>query len=89
MPTKKGKRLMDVLDEKFNLTETNIYNKFRRLHKMMEATNPDIDNVELRWVEHRIELMDDNDYDWKVTKKDLETANFYWKKWNINNRSSK
>ena len=83
MPTKKGKRLMDVLDEKFNLIETNIYNKFRRLHKMMETTNPDIDNVELRWVEHRIELMDDNDYDWKVTKKDLETANFYWKKWNI------
>ena len=81
--TRRESRLVDVLDEKFNSTEMAIYNKFCRLHKMMEDTNPNIDNAELRWVEHRIELMEDNDYDWKVTKKDLETANFYWKKWNI------
>ena len=81
--TTKGKRLVDVLDEKFNPSVSAIYNKLCRLHKMMEDTNPDIDNTELRWVEHKIELMEDNDYDWKVTKKDLETANFYWKKWNI------
>jgi hypothetical protein len=88
MPSK-GKRLIDVLDEKFNSIEANIYKKFCRLHKMMEDTNPNIDNSELRWVEHKIELMEDNDYNWKPSKKDLETANFYWKKWNTNNRSSK
>ena len=86
MPSK-GKRLIDVLEP--DSIEANIYKKFCRLHKMMEDTNPNIDNSELRWVEHKIELMEDNDYNWKPSKKYLETANFYWKKWNTNNRSSK
>ena len=75
-----SKRLKDVLDEKFNLTEENIYKKFCRLYKMMEDTNPNIDDPELRWVEHRIELMEES-YDYKPTKNELLTANLYWKKW--------
>ena len=76
----KGKRLKDVLDEKFNSSDMSIYNKFCMLHKRMTETNPDIDDIELRWVEHRIELMEEN-YDYKPSKNDLMTANLYWKKW--------
>ena len=81
MPTK-GKRLIDVLNEKREV----VLDKFLILEEKIKSFNPSIDNVELRWVESKIHdihsgvLMD---------KKDLETANTIWKKWNINNRSSK
>ena len=76
----KGKRLKDVLDEvNFNSPDMAIYDKFCILHKRMTETNPDIDDIELRWVEHRIELMEENNY--KPTKNDLLQANLYWKKW--------
>ena len=81
MPTK-GKRLIDVLAEKREV----VLDKFLILEEKIKSFNPSIDNVELRWVESKIYdihsgvLMD---------KKDLETANTIWKKWNINNRSSK
>ena len=77
----KGKRLADVLDERFNSTEMTIYNKFCVLHKRMTDTNPDIDNTELRWVEHKIEQMEENDDGYEPTKNDLLQANLYWKKW--------
>ena len=81
MPTK-GKRLIDVLNEKREI----VLDKFLILEEKIKSFNPSIDNVELRWVESKIfdihsgVLMDKND---------LMTANLYWKKWNINNRSSK
>ena len=82
MPSK-GKRLIDVLNEKREV----VLDKFLILEEKIKSFNPSIDNVELRWVESKIYdihsgvLMD---------KKDLETANTIWKKWNINNsRSSK
>ena len=81
MPTK-GKRLIDVLNEKREI----VLDKFLILEDKITDFNPSIDNVDLRWVESKIHdihsgvLMD---------KKDLETANTIWKKWNINNRSSK
>jgi len=81
MPTK-GKRLIDVLNEKREV----VLDKFLILEEKIKSFNPSIDNVELRWVESKIYdihsgvLMD---------KKDLETANTIWKKWNTNNRSSK
>ena len=75
MPTK-GKRLIDVLNEKREI----VLDKFLILEEKIKSFNPSIDNVELRWVESKIYdihsgvLMD---------KKDLETANTIWKKWNI------
>jgi hypothetical protein len=44
----------------------------------MEKTNPDMDDLELRWVENRIEDMEGG---YKPTKNDLITANLYWNKW--------
>ena len=81
MPTK-GKRLIDVLNEKREV----VLDKFLILEDKITDFNPSIDNVDLRWVESKIHdihsgvLMD---------KKDLETANTIYKKWNTNNRSSK
>ena len=78
----KGKRLIDVLAEKREV----VLDKFLILEDKITDFNPSVDNVDLRWVESKIHdihsgvLMD---------KKDLETANTIWKKWNINNRSSK
>ena len=78
----KGKRLIDVLNEKREI----VLDKFLILEEKIKSFNPSIDNVDVRWVESKIYdihsgvLMD---------KKDLETANTIWKKWNINNRSSK
>ena len=77
-----GKRLIDVLNEKREV----VLDKFLILEEKIKSFNPSIDNPNLKWVEHKIfdihsgVLMD---------KKDLETANTIWKKWNINNRSSK
>ena len=76
------KRLIDVLNEKREV----VLDKFLILEEKIKSFNPSIDNVDLRWVESKIYdihsgvLMD---------KKDLETANTIWKKWNTNNRSSK
>ena len=78
----KGKRLIDVLNEKREI----VLDKFLILEDKITDFNPSVDNVDLRWVESKIHdihsgvLMD---------KKDLETANTIWKKWNTNNRSSK
>ena len=81
MPSKGArKRLVDVLDEikDGNIDSSIILTKFILLQQRMEATNPDIDNPELRWVEHKIEQLK---ADVKPTKNDLLTANLYWNKW--------
>ena len=76
----KGKRLVDVLDESTILGKgmAEIYDKFVSLYEMMESTNPNIDDPELRWVEHIIEKMEDG---YQPIKNDLLTANLYWNKW--------
>ena len=81
MPTK-GKRLIDVLNEKREV----VLDKFLILEEKIKSFNPSIDNVELRWVESKIRYIHSGIL---MDKKDLETANTIWKKWNINNRSSK
>ena len=72
----KGSRLKDVLDDKLSP----FYDKFVELHRKMEDTNPNIDNIELRWVENIIDKMDDG---YQPVKNDLLTANLYWKTWNL------
>ena len=81
MPTK-GKRLIDVLNEKREI----VLDKFLILEEKIKSFNPSIDNVDLRWVESKISNIHDGVL---MDKKDLETANTIWKKWNTNNRSSK
>ena len=78
MPGTKSKRLVDVLHDFDTTGIGRIYDKFVLLYQRMEATNPSIDNVEFRWVEHKIEQMEDG---YKPTKNDLLTANLYWNKW--------
>jgi len=80
MPSKGArKRLVDVLDEiKDGDDNSIILTKFILLLQRMEDTNPDIDNLELRWVEHKIKQLKE---DVKLTKNDLLTANLYWNKW--------
>ena len=85
MPSKGArKRLVDVLDEIRDGDDNSIIlTKFILLQQRMEATNPNIDDPELRWVENRIERLKDGE---TLTKNDLLTANLYWKKWNLNNK---
>ncbi len=78
----KGKRLVDVLDEEID-DNSIILTKFILLLQRMEATNPNIDNSELRWVENRIDRLKDEEI---LTKNDLLTANLYWKKWEMENK---
>ena len=81
MPSKGArKRLVDVLDEikDGNIDSSIILTKFILLQQRMEATNPNIDDPELRWVEHKIDQFKE---DVKPTKNDLLTANLYWNKW--------
>ena len=81
MPSKGArKRLVDVLDEikDGNIDSSIILTKFIILQQRMEATNPNIDDPELRWVEHKIDQFKE---DVKPTKNDLLTANLYWNKW--------
>ena len=81
MPSKGArKRLVDVLDEirDGDIDSSIILTKFILLQQRMEATNPNIDNFELRWVENRIERLKDEE---TLTKNDLLTANLYWDKW--------
>ena len=73
----KGKRLVDVLGEEVN-DNSIILTKFILLLQRLEATNPNIDNSELRWVENRIDRLKDGEI---LTKNDLLTANLYWNKW--------
>ena len=74
-----SKRLKDVLDTFDTKGLGKIYDKFVTLYEKIESTNPNIDDFELRWVENKIEKMEDG---YEPTKDDLMTANLYWKKYN-------
>ena len=69
-------KLEDVLDNT-ELGNDKVVAKMNILLATMEATNPNIDDPELRWVEHKIEQLK---VDVKPTKNDLLTANLYWNK---------
>ena len=79
-------RMKDVLDEQsFSLEFWNkIFSKMNTLLVLMEACKPnrDIDDIEIRWVEDRIEYF--NAEERLLTKEEMLTANLYWKKYNGN-----
>ena len=75
-----SKKLIDILDE-MNNKEHKILNKFNELMKLIVSFNPAIDNVELRWVEERINRINQNVK--LITKRDLKNANTIYKKWNV------
>ena len=76
----KAKKLIDILDE-MNNKEDNILYKFNKLLKLIVSFNPSIDNVELRWVEERINRINQNVK--LITKRDLKNANTIYRKWNV------
>ena len=78
-----SKKLIDILDE-MNLKENEVLNKMGRLLRLIESTNPSMDDPELRWVETQIQKFDEgsDNYGKPITKNDLLTANLYWKKYN-------
>jgi hypothetical protein len=78
MPSKGArKRLVDVLGEKVN-DNSMILTKFILLLQRIEATNPSIDHLDLRWVEHKIEQLKSGVV---LTKEDLKEANKLYKTW--------
>ena len=81
-PTKT--RLKDVLDDKvFDKTKWDmIFGKLKKLGTVMEVywgPSMDIDNVEYRWVNDRIEYYESEDR--LLSKEEMKIANLYWKKY--------
>ena len=78
-----SKKLIDILDE-MNFKENEVLNKMGRLLRLIESTNPSMDNTELRWVEKQIDKFNEGSdyYGQPITKNDLLAANVYWKKYN-------
>ena len=79
----KGSRLADVLDDTVLDTKfwNGIFAKMNQLLIKIEATNPSIDDLELRWVSDRIEYW--NSEERILTKKEMQIGNLYWKKYNL------
>ena len=79
----KGSRLVDVLDDTvLDIKFWNgIFAKMNQLLIKIEATNPSIDDLELRWVSDRIEYW--NKEQRLLTKSEMQIANLYWKKYNL------
>ena len=80
----KGTRLKDVLDDKvFNKDKWDmIFGKLKKLGTAIEmyyGSSMSIDNVEYRWVNDRIEYYEKEGR--LLTKEEMKTANFYWKKY--------
>ena len=77
-----SKKLIDILDE-MNLKENEVLNKMGRLLRLIESTNPSMDDPELRWVEGQIDKFNEgsDNYGRPITKSDLIQANLYWKKY--------
>ena len=80
----KGTRLKDVLDDKvFNKEKWDmIFGKLKKLATAIEmyyGPSMDIDNVEYRWVNDRIEYFDNDKR--LLTKDEMQTANELWKKY--------
>ena len=78
----KGSRLADVLDDTVLDTKfwNGIFAKMNQLLIKIEATNPSIDDLELRWVSDRIEYW--NKEQRVLTKSEMQIGNLYWKKYN-------
>ena len=80
----KGTRLKDVLDDKvFNKEKWDmIFGKLKKLATAIEmywGPSMDIDNVEYRWVQDRIEYYEKDER--LLTKEEMKIANFYWKRY--------
>ena len=77
-----SKKLIDILDE-MNFKENEVLNKLGRLLRLIESTDPSIDDPELRWVEGQIDKFNEgsDNYGRPITKNDLLQANLYWKKY--------
>ena len=83
----KGKRLVDVLDDKgVNPKHREFWERvFGKLKKLATAIemyygpSMDIDNVEYRWVNDRIEYYEAEER--LLTKDEMLAANVYWKKY--------
>jgi len=80
----KGTRLKDVLDDKPINKEywDRIFGKLKKLATAIEmyyGPSMDIDNVEYRWVNDRIEYYEAEER--LLTKDEMLAANVYWKKY--------
>jgi hypothetical protein len=79
----KGTRLKDVLDDKPTFQKwREIFSKMRKLGTAIEmyyGEKMNIDNVDYRWVNDRIEYFDNNKR--LLTKDEMQTANEMWKKY--------
>ena len=80
----KGTRLKDVLDDKPINKEywDTIFGKLKKLGTAIEmyyGPSMDIDNVEYRWVNDRIEYYESEGR--LLTKDEMLAANVYWKKY--------
>ena len=80
----KGTRLKDVLDDKPINKEywDRIFGKLKKLATAIEmyyGPSMDIDNVEYRWVNDRIEYYEAEER--LLNKQEMQIANLYWKKY--------
>ena len=83
----KGSRLVDVLDDesivKMNKSKWDIiFGKLKKLGTAIEmywGESMDIDNVQYRWVNDRIEYYENDGR--LLTKDEMKTANELWKKY--------
>ena len=80
----KGTRLKDVLDDKPINKEywDRVFGKLKKLGTAIEmyyGPHMDIDNVEYRWVQDRIEYYEKDKR--LLTKREMTTANEMWKKY--------
>ena len=79
----KGSRLVDVLDDKPTFQKwREIFGKMRRLGtaiEMFHGPSMNIDDLDYRWVNDRIEYFDKNKR--LLTKEEMITANNLWKKY--------
>ena len=64
-----SKKLIDILDE-MNFKENEVLNKLGRLLRLIESTDPSIDDPELRWVEGQIDKFNEgsDNYGKLITK---------------------
>ena len=82
--TMKGSRLVDVLDEKMDKSTWDIiFGKLKKLGTAIEmfyGLDMDIDNIDYRWVNDRIEYYQKKNR--LLTKDEMTIANNLWKKYN-------
>ena len=80
----KGSRLVDVLDEKMDKSKWDIiFGKLKKLGTAIEmyfGPSMNIDNMDYRWVNDRIEYYQKKNR--LLTKDEMTIANNLWKKYN-------